>query len=349
MMRMVWRLPVFGTLAAVLWLPGCTSIQFGSHVAKTVGEKSGLTTAPKGYYKIGEPYQINGVWYYPKVDYQYDETGIASWYGEAFHAKLTANGEIYDMNDLTAAHRTLPMPSLVRVTNLENGRSMVVRINDRGPFAAGRIIDLSRRSAQLLGMDRQGTAKVRVQILPEESRNIAAALTQGRPEPAMVVASSDAAMDTVQIRPDAPNASPRASVAVQTLPVPAGAPAVASPTPPPAAVLPVAPGVVVETAKATAERQVAALQPVQPVVTTVPVVPTEIFVQAGAFANVNNAVRLSASLASVGRATVAPKQIRDQLLYRVRFGPFSSVEEADRTLARVIQAGYPDARVIVDQ
>ncbi|MBM3546570.1 MAG: septal ring lytic transglycosylase RlpA family protein [Alphaproteobacteria bacterium] len=346
MMRTMWRLPLFGTLAALLWLPGCTSLNFGSHLAKTVGEKAGLTSAPKGYYKIGEPYQINGIWYYPKVDYQYDETGIASWYGEAFHAKLTANGEIYDMNDLTAAHRTLPMPSLVRVTNLENGRSMVVRINDRGPFAAGRIIDLSRRSAQLLGIERAGTAKVRVQILPEESRNIAEALTQGRPEPAMVVAASDAATDTVQVRPDAPNASPRASVAVQALPVPGSA---AAPAPPPVAAQPTAPGVVLEVAKATAERQVAALQPVQPVVTTVPVVPTEIYVQAGAFANVNNAVRVSAALQPVGRAIVAPRQIRDQLLYRVRFGPFSSVEEADRTLARVIQAGYPDARVIVDQ
>ena len=98
-----------------------------------------------------------------------------------------------------------------------------------------------------------------------------------------------------------------------------------------------------------AERQVAALQPVPPVVTTVPVVPTEIYIQAGAFQNVNNAVRLSAQLTEFGRATVAPKQIRNQLLYRVRFGPFTSVEDADRMLARMIGAGYPDARVVVDQ
>ena len=347
MMRTVWRLPIFGTLAALLWLPGCTSIQFGTHVAKTVGEKSGLASTPKGYYKVGDPYQINGIWYYPKVDYQYDETGIASWYGEAFHAKLTANGEIYDMNDLTAAHRTLPMPSLVRVTNLENGRSMVLRVNDRGPFAAGRIIDLSRRSAQLLGMDRQGTAKVRVQILAEESRQIADALSRGRPEPAAALASANSvATDAVQVRPDAPNASPRSSVAVQALPLPGAGAAPAVPAPPPAVATP---GVTAEVAKAAAEREAAVLRPVQPVVTTMPVVPTDIYVQAGAFANVNNAVRVSAALTQVGRATVAPRQVRDQLLYRVRFGPFSSVEEADRTLARVIQAGYPDARVIVDQ
>lgn len=344
MMRMARSFPLLGTLATALVLSGCTGIQLGSHVAKAVGEKTGMTTSPKGYYKVGNPYQINDVWYYPKVDYDYDETGIASWYGEAFHAKMTANGETFDMNDLTAAHRTLPMPSLVRVTNLDNGRSMVVRINDRGPYAAGRIIDLSRRSAQLLGMDKAGTAKVRVQILGNESRAIAEALSRGQAEPAMVVASADTvATDAVQVRPDAPNASPRASVAVQALPLPGAGAA------PPVSAAPLAPGVTAEVAKAQAERQVAALRPVQPVVTTVPVVPTEIYIQAGAFSNVANAVRVSAALAQVGRAIVAPKQIRDQLLYRVRFGPFSSVEDADRTLARIIQAGYPDARVIVDQ
>ncbi len=344
MMRMARSFPLLGTLATALVLSGCSGIQLGSHFAKAVGEKTGMTTSQKGYYKVGNPYQINDVWYYPKVDYDYDETGIASWYGEAFHAKMTANGETFDMNDLTAAHRTLPMPSLVRVTNLDNGRSMVVRINDRGPYAAGRIIDLSRRSAQLLGMDKAGTAKVRVQILGNESRAIANALSRGQAEPAMVVASADTvATDAIQVRPDAPNASPRASVAVQALPLPGAGAA------PPVSAAPVAPGVTAEVAKAQAERQVAALQPIQPVVTSVPVVPTEIYIQAGAFSNVSNAVRVSAALAQVGRAIVAPKQVRDQLLYRVRFGPFSSVEDADRTLARIIQAGYPDARVIVDQ
>ena len=344
MMRKACSLPVLGTMAAMLLLQGCNGLQLASHAAKTVGERTGATSSPKGYYKVGEPYQINGIWYYPKVDYEYDETGIASWYGEQFHAKLTANGELYDMNDVTAAHRTLPLPSLVRVTNLENGRSMVVRINDRGPFVAGRIIDLSRRTAQLMGMDRSGTAKVRVQILGDESRSIAEALTRGRPEPTMVASASTTATDAIQVRPDTPNASPRASVAVQALPVPGTAASTAPPPPP----VPTA-GVATEAAKAAAERQVAALRPVQPAVTTVPVVPTDIYIQAGAFQNVNNAVRLSAQLNEFGRATVAPKQIRNQLLYRVRFGPFTSVEDADRTLARMIAAGYPDVRVVVDQ
>lgn len=118
--------------------------------------------------KIGKPYQVYGVWYYPADSRGYDERGIASWYGPGFHALDTANGERYDQDDVTAAHKTLPMPSWVEVENLDNGRRLTVRINDRGPFVAGRIIDLSRKSAQLLGVDRAGTAQVRVRrVFPE--------------------------------------------------------------------------------------------------------------------------------------------------------------------------------------
>ncbi|MGL6043201.1 MAG: septal ring lytic transglycosylase RlpA family protein [Sandaracinobacteroides sp.] len=118
--------------------------------------------------KIGKPYAVFGVTYHPVDDRSYDERGIASWYGPTFHEKPTANGEIYNQDDLTAAHKTLPMPSWVEVTNLDNGRSLVVRINDRGPFVQGRIIDLSRRSAEELGVDRPGLARVRVQrVFPE--------------------------------------------------------------------------------------------------------------------------------------------------------------------------------------
>lgn len=115
--------------------------------------------------KIGEPYIINGQWYYPKEQPNYDEVGMASWYGPQFHNKPTANGETFDMNKVTAAHKTLPLPSYVRVTNLANSRSLIVRINDRGPYADDRIIDLSRRTAQLLGFHEQGLQKVRVQLV----------------------------------------------------------------------------------------------------------------------------------------------------------------------------------------
>jgi len=128
--------------------------------------------------KVGKPYVINGESYYPSYDPSYDKIGTASWYGPGFHGKYTASGEVYDQNDLTAAHPTLPMPSLVRVTNLENGKSLVVRINDRGPFKASRLIDLSKKSARTLGI--HSLAQVRVQFLEQETQNyIAMAKAEG--------------------------------------------------------------------------------------------------------------------------------------------------------------------------
>src|SRR5262249_34087449 len=118
-----------------------------------------------------QPYQIDNVWYYPHEQPDYDETGIASWYGPDFYGKYTANGELYDGNQLTAAHKTLPMPVNVRVTNLENGKSIVVRVNDRGPYARARIIDLSRKAAELLDVVQNGTAKVRVTYLGRADLN----------------------------------------------------------------------------------------------------------------------------------------------------------------------------------
>ena len=126
-----------------------------------------------GIYKIGLPYKIKGIWYYPQVNYQYREIGIASWYGPHFHGKHTANGEIFDQYKISAAHRTLPLPSIVRVTNIENGRSLRVRVNDRGPFIHNRIIDMSLRATQILGFEKQGTAQVIVEIIENDSRLLA--------------------------------------------------------------------------------------------------------------------------------------------------------------------------------
>ena len=122
-------------------------------------------------YKVGNPYKINGKWYYPAINYDYDEIGMASWYGPGFHGKKTANGEIFNQNIVSAAHRTLPLPSIVKVTNLDNGKVLsFVRVNDRGPFARNRIIDLSKEAAKQLGFVNKGVAKVRVEILEDESR-----------------------------------------------------------------------------------------------------------------------------------------------------------------------------------
>lgn len=134
------------------------------------------STGPRdGTVKIGKPYQVGGRTYVPRDDRRYDATGIASWYGRDHHGKRTANGERYDMNAISAAHPTLPMPSYVEVTVMATGRRAIVRINDRGPFAAGRIIDLSRAAARKLGIEREGTARVRVRRASAEGRAMSAA------------------------------------------------------------------------------------------------------------------------------------------------------------------------------
>jgi rare lipoprotein A len=115
-----------------------------------------------GRYQLGDPYEVAGTWYYPTVNPRYSKVGRASWYGSAFHGRLTANGEVYDMNSLSAASPTLPLPCYARVTNLSNGSSVIVRVNDRGPFARGRVIDLSARAARMLAYKDGGTAKVKV-------------------------------------------------------------------------------------------------------------------------------------------------------------------------------------------
>lgn len=136
-------------------------------VVKSTGKcKAVAAPGPK---KIGKPYKINGITYYPMESADgYSEVGIASWYGPGFHGKLTANGETYNQKAMTAAHKTLPLPTLVKVENLENGKSVVVRVNDRGPYSKGRIIDLTEVAARRLGMIDKGTAKVRVSVLSED-------------------------------------------------------------------------------------------------------------------------------------------------------------------------------------
>jgi rare lipoprotein A len=121
--------------------------------------------APGPHFKVGAPYQILGKWYHPEFSTYYEAVGVASWYGASYDGRPTANGETYDMHALTAAHPTLQLPSVVRVTNLENGRSLVLRVNDRGPFIKDRLIDLSLAAARELGFEEQGLAEVHVQYL----------------------------------------------------------------------------------------------------------------------------------------------------------------------------------------
>jgi len=277
----------------------------------------------KGIYKVGTPYQIDGTWYYPAEDWNYDETGIASWYGEQFHGKYTANGETFDLNQLTAAHRTLPMPTVVRVTNLENGRSMEVRVNDRGPYARGRILDLSRRAAQLLGFEGQGTAKVRVQIDVPASIQVASLAGRRGTESELAAASP-------------PQAAPVRAVAAQPLAPPPGVSVAANkPVPLPSAPTAPQPG------------QPFAEAPLPETVQIVAVNPTGIYVQAGAFASIDRAVQLKARLQKYGSVNVTSARVSGMNMYRVRVGPVASVDQADALLSQVITTS-PEARIVVN-
>jgi rare lipoprotein A len=154
-------------VATGLALSGCSSKSRDPFAGIGSPRYPGNGPLPKGggRYVVGEPYEVAGVWFKPAEQPKYDKVGIASWYGPQYHRRRTSNGEWFDMDYLTAAHATLPLPSYAKVTNLENGHQVIVRINDRGPFVGTRIIDLSRRTAELLDVKRRGTAKVRVQYI----------------------------------------------------------------------------------------------------------------------------------------------------------------------------------------
>jgi len=315
-------------VAAAVAVSACAETEFLVHSAKRMG---GVFEPPaEPTYKVGEPYQIQGTWYYPAEDYRYDETGIASWYGAQFHGRRTANGEAYDMNALTAAHRTLPMPSYVRVTNLENGRSLILKVNDRGPFARGRIIDISRRGSQLLGFHDSGTARVRVQIMADQSRAIAARM-QSRTQ--LAEAGTPITVDRL----------PKPDVKTEALaPPPGGASApVVRPAPTPQAVA--APP---DDRKSTAKRN--DNEVLSDKVTVTPVKKTSLFVQAGAFTQFENANKVRAKLSPIGPVTVKSVLVNGKDFYRVRVGPLTSVSDADRMLELISRAGYPDARIVVD-
>lgn len=178
-MRLLTRRHGVGALPPALPLIALLAVALGACSSSGPGRRSafdsgkGVSASPRvawgvsipkggGTYKIGAPYQISGRWYIPQEDPAYDRIGVASWYGDDFHGRKTANGEVYDMGALTAAHPTLPLPSYAHVTNMETGRTILVRINDRGPYARERIIDLSRHAARLVGFAGRGLANVRV-------------------------------------------------------------------------------------------------------------------------------------------------------------------------------------------
>jgi peptidoglycan lytic transglycosylase len=277
---------------------------------------------PHPAYKVGTPYQVDGVWYYPQEQPDYDATGIASWYGRDYQGKPTADGEIFDPSGVTGAHPTLPMPVNVRVTNLENGRSIVVRVNDRGPYVNGRIIDLSEHAAELLGFREQGLARVRVSFLGRADLNgpgLASVADETPPEIAMAVPAAPVKSVDVGMLP------PVTGIAVE-----ADRPVAALPTPVEQHVLPSVPE--------AADGQVIEMQ--------VPAA-TALFVQAGAFLSPSNAAYVASRLRAAGAKVVSGTK-DGRPIYRVRVGPFQSVDDADAALMQVEALGQNDAQIVVD-
>jgi len=307
-------------LCSALGLIGCSSAP-QPVLFPTPSNGAELILPPGVTYKVGRPYKITGTWYYPAEDNSYVEEGMASWYGPNFHGKRTANGEIYNMNAMTAAHRTLPLPSIVRVTNLENGRVVKLRVNDRGPFKSNRIIDVSRRGAELLGFIDAGITRVRVEIDATESLNIKNLALGRNPGP------------MPKIRP-----SPRTSVASASLP------------PPPPIAVPA--GTTIITSEAVqipvAPKTVATTLPRLPVEALPPDISSEeLYVQAGAFSEEENALRLAHQLDDdFGGAFVIPVTVDGVQYFRVRLGPVESQDAADDLVTEVQSYGYDDARVV---
>ena len=338
--RILGTMLLVGSLAGLLGACGSSSRGGG-----------GASVAQRGSYKIGAPYKIDGVTYTPQEEFNRTETGVASWYGPGFHGKSTANGEQYNQSERTAAHRTLQMPAIVRVTNLDNGASTVVRINDRGPFARSRIIDLSRTAAQELDIVRNGTARVRIDQLPAESMAVRdVAISGGGP------AEQNAAVAQV-------------SSGQRTAP----ATAVAAAPPPGAVVIPPQPQPVVVPAQQPAPQPVWPTTPQPPSVDTpvahggrgggvtvaslasgaAPVpLPTSalagssFYVQTGAFSTMENAERQRGAVRSYGASEVSQASAGGRDVWRVRLGPYTTADAAGIVADRLKRSGYGDARVV---
>lgn len=306
MIRKFQLIRLCALLGFALALNACTELELASHVAKS--------TPSQGNFKVGTPYKVGGQWYNPTETYDMTQTGIASWYGPGFHGKRTANGERFDQNELTAAHKTLQLPSLVRVTNLDNGKSIIVRVNDRGPFSRGRILDVSSKAADLLDFKRQGTAKVKLQVLSDESRQIAEAAKRGESTKGYEVALNRHGQLPPVTATDA---------------------------------IPPAPQPEVQTASIPGHVQQGHFYP-DPVVRQLPVTPSSIYVQVGSFSDPGNANALVQKLSPYGNAHVTDALVDGRRYYRVRFGPMATVTDADNTLNRLGSAGYGDAMTIVD-
>ncbi|MFC0410551.1 septal ring lytic transglycosylase RlpA family protein [Roseomonas elaeocarpi] len=267
---------------------------------------------------VGQPYRLGALWYYPRENYGLDETGLAAVIADNKVGRRTTDDEVFDPAVLMASHRTVQLPAILRVTNLENGRSLLVRANDRGPENPGRVVGLSRRAAALLGIAENGTAQVRVQVEAEPSRALAASLPQAAGEaPAMQIATVQTAAVGRESLPPPPGARGTAGPALS-----AAAPAVAiraeAPPPPPRLPEQVTQGLAM---------------------------PGRLFIQLGTFAAPDAARRQAARVPAARAEPFGPGRRPE---WRVRLGPFPDATSTDRALEQVLRSGVSEARVLVD-
>ncbi|MDC1120671.1 septal ring lytic transglycosylase RlpA family protein [Alphaproteobacteria bacterium] len=320
MINMQHAAKALGIVLSVLILQGCTSaelaIDFYKKHKRGSQNNTDVVAAPR--YKVGNPYKVAGIWYYPERNLTYDETGIGSWYGDEFAGKLTANGEIFYPERVTAAHKTLPMPSVVRVTNLDNGKSLVLRINDRGPFVAGRIIDLSREAARRIGYKANGLARVRVQVLAEQSLRLEKLARDGQFPSVDGVLTEAMPKIEAAVKPSV-NLTAKSNTGRSGYSSDNGQSAI----------------------------ELLSQSQVGEVITVAPV-STQIWVQVGAFHSESNAASVLAQLANVGNGEVSAFSKAGQTLHRVRLGPVQDVSAADKLLDGVVKTGFSGARIIVD-
>jgi len=365
-------LHISALVGVALAVSGCISIKPFSNKAnypasresKVAPDRPTFGDQALGKYKIGNPYKIDGVWYVPADQPDYDDVGMASWYGGEFHNKLTANGEMFDMNAFSAAHKTLPMPSIVEVTNLDNGKKLRLRINDRGPFVGERIIDVSRAAAVALGFNQQGLAKVRVRYIgpakllgpsdvasgntPAPSSPYYATNPEYQPSPD-TMAEQDIAPIPLGLAPPAPTPAPMygqssSGISATQLPPLQNATTVsdnqyaAQTQAPEYAVQSIAPEP--EVPAPTQSQPQPRPQQYTPPATG----PYQVVV--GAFASQASAQALAQQLGGMGRASLVPVDRAGQTLYRVVVNGLSDETQARIVQERAISMGLTDARMV---
>ena len=272
-----------------------------------------VSPKPAPRYELGRPYQVRGFWFYPSENYTLDDTGLASVYGSG-HAPLTANGEVFDPSIAAAGHPTVQLPAIARLTNLENGRSVLVRINDRGTGNPGRLVDVTRRTASLLAMRDGAATRVRVQILPEESHTAADSLP-GRPQLSMTTAPRGAVTDTALAPP----------------------PGVRSET-----------GRAVSATGTTAENATpVAIGRLPETVTQEQANPRRLWVRLDTFEEYQYASVQRARMSYLG-ATILETYDGKTHRFTTRVGPLDNVRQAEDTQADAFARGIPDARIVVE-